>query len=397
MRPPPRWLLPLLVASQFAGTSLWFAGNAVLPDVTQAWALSPWISGLITSSVQLGFILGTLLSAGFALPERVAPRRLFFLCALCGALCNLTPLILPGAGALLLSRALTGLCLAGIYPVGMKIAASWYEDGLGRALGYLVGALVLGTALPHGIRAAGAGLPWQWVLVAVSAVALLGGASVLVLVPNRAPSHKRATPEVSEAGSLRAIFARPRFRAAVAGYVGHMWELYAFWAALPLIMAWRLGAQDPARVSLGSFGLIAVGALGCVTGGWWSRRASSARVAQRALMTSGLCALSAPLLMLAPDVVFWPVMVLWSVCVIADSPQFSALTAHTAPTQWVGSALTVSTCLGFAITIASIELLSVLSRLVELRWALPLLALGPVAGLWAMRPLLQQDAPGHAA
>lgn len=388
MRTPPQWLLPLIVVSQFAGTSLWFAGNAVMPDLLLAWTLDPSIMGWVTSSVQLGFIVGTLLSTALTLSDRIAPKSLFFVCATLGAVFNLLPLVAQGPYILLISRVLTGVCLAGIYPVGMKIAASWYKDGLGRAMGYLVGALVLGTALPHGIRALGAGLPWSMVLVVVSGIAFAGGLSLFILVPKSEAPRARA----SGFGEIRQIFAQRRFRASVLGYIGHMWELYAFWAVVPLIVAWRLGERAaPAQVSMWSGALIGVGALGCVVGGWCSRKVGSARVAQATLAISGLCALSAPWLLHTHDVIFWPVMTFWSVCVIADSPQFSALTASTAPAQWVGSALTISTCLGFAITIVSIESLFALISYTQLAYALPLLALGPLLGLICMRPLLDRQ------
>ena len=259
-------MLPVIVGSQFAGASLWFAGNAVIGDLRHAWNLAPQSLGYVTSSVQLGFIAGTLAFAFFAIADLFSPRKVFFACSLAGALCNLALLGLgEGLGTLLALRFATGFFLAGVYPVGMRIAAGWYQRDLGNALGLLVGALVLGTAFPHLLKALGANLPWQSVTLAVSGLAAAGGLLMLAFVPDGPHLAKAAR---FDPRALRTIFSSGAFRASSFGYFGHMWELYAFWAFVPVALAAhaaRGGAQ--LAVPLWSFAVIAAGALGCAAGG----------------------------------------------------------------------------------------------------------------------------------
>lgn len=383
--PPSRRVLPLLVAAQFCGTSLWFAVNAVMGDLQRDLALAPGAVGSLTSAVQLGFIAGTLVFALLAVADRHAPRAVFLLCAVLGAACNAAAALWP-AGALDLPtlwalRAATGFFLAGIYPVGMKIAAACYPQGLGRALGWLVGALVLGTASPHALRALGADLPWQPVMLAVSALALAGGAMVWFGVPT--------TPRSAGAGlqwrAFAAIGRDARLRASVLGYFGHMWELYTLWVLLPAILATRLAG---APLSFAAFAVIGAGALGCVGGGALVARLGGARVAAAQLGTSGVCCVLAPLALAAPDALFALWLAVWGISVAGDSPQFSALTATNAPREAVGSVLTLVNCIGFAISIVSIQLFVALAQRHDLALLLPALGLGPLLGLWALRPLL---------
>ncbi|MFT7580128.1 MAG: putative MFS family arabinose efflux permease [Myxococcota bacterium] len=371
----PRRILPLLVAAQFAGTALWFAGNAVLPDLQREWGLDGSATAWTTSAVQLGFIIGTLVAALTGLLDRVSRRRLFFVGSVAGGLVNLIPLAQPGLPTLLVCRALTGVCLAGIYPVGMALAASWYQDGLGRALGWLVGALVLGTAAPHGVRHLGSALPWSTVWVVTSVLAVAGGFAVLLGVPDGPHRRPRSKGRVD----LRALFAAPKFRAAAFGYFGHMWELYAMWTFVPALLATRTDA-----VAGWSFLVIAAGAVGCVVGGVLSRRHGSVRVARFSLVVSGSLALLAPLVIELP----WPIciglLLLWGLTVVADSPQLSTLTAQTAPPALVGTGLAIVTALGFALTIVSIQLLAALEPL-GLASVMPILAAGPIIGIWVLR------------
>lgn len=386
MEKVPARILPVIIASQFAGTSLWFAGNAVLEDLQREWGLAPGLLGYVTSAVQLGFIVGTLAFAVLAISDRYSPRRVFLLCALLGALAN-SGVLAPGAGAgaLLACRFATGFFLAGIYPVGMKIAAGWYRSGLGKALGYLVGALVLGTAFPHLLKGLGASWPWEAVLAGVSAFAALGGLLMFVLVPD-GPYLEGAAK--FDPRALKAVFASPRFRASAFGYFGHMWELYAFWAFVPAVLAAR---TPQLNVPLWAFFVIAAGAIGCVAGGLVSLRAGSARVAFAQLAASGACCIASPLLLLAPPAPLLAFLVLWGIVVVGDSPQFSALNAANAPRGWVGSGLTIGNCIGFGITIGSIQLLNAAAGIVPAEYLFLLLAPGPLLGLFAMRPLLRGD------
>lgn len=384
----PRRILPLIVLSQFAGTSLWFAVNAVMPDLQQAWGLPATAVGTLTSAVQLGFVAGTLVFALLMVADRFSPSRVFMACALLGALANAATVWVNGSlGTLLALRFAVGFLLAGIYPVGMKIAASWYRQGLGAAMGVLIGALVLGTALPHGLRAlvgeGGGGLlpSWQSVVLGVSLLAALGGLLTGFLVPDSPWLQRgaRITP-----AALHLIWSDRRLRASVFGYFGHMWELYTFFVLVPLIVGLRfVGAAQSAA----SFFIIGAGFAGCVGGGLLVRRWGSARVAQWQLSTSGVCCLLAPAMLLAPDALFLAWLLLWGLTVSGDSPQFSTLTAQNAPPAVVGSVLTLVNCIGFAISVLSIELfVSALPHL-PLAVLLPLLGLGPVVGLWMFRPL----------
>ena len=390
----PRRVLPVIVLSQFAGTSLWFAVNAVLPDLQQAWALPPAALATVTSAVQLGFVAGTLVFALLMLADRFPPTRVFCTCALLGALCNAATIFLHGQFHLLVAlRLAVGFLLAGIYPVGMKIAASWYREGLGAALGVLVGALVLGTALPHGLRAvagsgiaalpaAGSLMPWQQVVLAVSALAALGGLATVWLVPQqRGAIGQRITPR-----ALAAIWSERKLRASVFGYFGHMWELYAFYALVPLIVATHWSGSGLSTIAFWS---IAAGVAGCVVGGLLAGRFGSARVAQCQLAASGACCLLAPLLLHAPTAWFLAWLLVWGTTVVGDSPQFSTLTARNAPAAIVGSVLTCSNSIGFAISVVSIELFVRACAVWPLGSVLPFLAIGPLLGLLALRPLLR--------
>jgi MFS family permease len=381
--------LPAIIFSQFAGTSLWFAGNAVLGDLQRQWGLPAEALGYMTSAVQFGFIAGTLAFAVLAISDRFSPRLVFFACSLLGALANLGVYLADGYMALLAMRFLTGFFLAGIYPVGMKIATGWYRSDLGNALGFLVGALVLGTAFPHLIKGLGQTLPWETVLLAVSVLAATGGALMLLLVPDGPHLAQGAT---FDPRALAVIFRSRNFRASAFGYFGHMWELYAFWAFVPLILSAHLahyGESIRINVSVWAFVIIAAGGLGCAGGGLISLRAGSAPVAFAQLASSGLCCALSPFFFHAPTPVFLAFLVFWGIVVVGDSPQFSALNAANAPPEWVGSALTLGNSIGFAITIVSIQLLNSCVGLVDAAYLLLLLTPGPILGLIALRPLLR--------
>ncbi len=378
----------MIIASQFAATSLWFAGNAVLGELQLAWALPDSALGALNAAVQLGFVAGTLCFAIASVSDRWSPPSVFFVCALLAAAANAAIIVIAeGLWSLLALRFITGFFLAGIYPVGMKIAASWYADGLGRAIGYLVGALVVGTAFPHLLQGVNADLPWAGVLAVVSVLAAAGGLAIRLLVPagphlpGRAPFDIHAIPRV---------FRSPGLRAAAFGYFGHMWELYSMWVFTPiLIAAWaaRAGVAD-LNVSLWSFAVLGAGALGCIGGGLVSRRTGSAPVALVQLAMSGAACLLSPLFLAAPAPVFFACMLVWGITVSGDSPQFSTLTANTAPREYVGTALTIVNSIGFLITAVSIQVLTWLAAVVPLDWLMLALLPGPVLGLLAGRRLL---------
>lgn len=380
-----RTVLPVIVIAQFFCTSLWFAGNSVMADIAKTIHLEPGFLAHLTSAVQFGFIAGTLVFAVFAVADRFSPSRVFFVCACLAALVNLG-VSLGGLTAvnLLLLRVLTGFFLAGIYPVGMKIASDYYQRGLGTSLGFLVGALVLGTAFPHAIKSLTAGLPWKYVVFATSFLSVSGGLAMLTLVPD-GPFRKPGLPGNSfRANTLLAGFRNRGFRGAAFGYFGHMWELYAFWAFVPVMLV-GYNARYPTvglNVSLLSFLIIASGGLACVLGGFLSLRFGARTVAATALALSGGCCLVSPLFLANPSA---PALIgflfFWGMTVVADSPLFSTLVAQNAPTTSRGTALTIVNCLGFSITIVSIQLLNAVSVRIDGSYLYVLLVLGPVCGL----------------
>ena len=384
----PVYLLPVIVFSQFAGTSLWFAGNAVLPELQAALQLPESALGNITSAVQFGFITGTLTFAFLLIADRFSPSKVFLVSAILGALCNLLiAFFLDGFGLLLLFRFMTGFFLAGIYPIGMKISAEWYAKDLGKALGYLVGALVLGKAFPFFLKSQANDLSWTFIIMATSAVAVLGGLLIYFLVgdgPYRSQGNQ-FRPAV-----IGSMFQFPKFRAAAFGYFGHMWELYTFWAFTPLILETfnQLHPTVNLSISFWSFVVIMLGTLGCIAGGYLSQRIGSAKVAFGMLLTSGLCCLFSPTLFLLPPTLLLVFLLIWGFSVVGDSPQFSTLVAQTAPKAYVGSALTIVNCIGFSITIGSIELLNHLRQVMDERFIYLVLLAGPIFGLFSIRRLL---------
>lgn len=379
----PRHVLPVIVLAQFAGTSLWFAINAVMPDLQRqmGWAASD--VGRLTAALQLGFIAGTLVFAILTIADRYSSRRVFLFCSLSGALCTLAALFqIESFSALLFWRVCTGFFLAGIYPVGMKIAAQWFPKGLGVALGWLVGALVLGSASAHGIRAVSSELPWSTVMLSVAGLAAMGGVMLYALVPE--PMQKPTQAKQLQWQALATIWTDRRVRSSVLGYFGHMWELYTLWVLVPLILATRF---EGTQLSIAAFSVIGVGSLGCIFGGFLAQRWGSAWVATVQLSISGLCCLLAPWLMSAPLEWMMAWLLVWGITAAGDSPQFSTLTASNAPPQAVGSVLTLTNCIGFGISIVSIELFTHLSSSYELAALLPWLGVGPLLGIWAMKPL----------
>jgi len=382
----PRRVLPVVVLAQLAGTSPWFAVNAVMPDLQREFGWPAAAVGTLTSAVQLGFIVGALLFALGAVADRYPARRVFLACALAGALCAMGAALSAGSmPALLAWRALGGFFLAGIYPVGMKIAAQWFPRGLGAALGLLIAALVLGSASPHALRALAVGWAWPSVFHGVAAASAVAGLLLFFAVPEAPRGPGRVVG--LQIRALWAVAADARVRASVLGYFGHMWELYTMWVLVPAVLATRLAGS---ALSWAAFVVLGSGALGCALGGLLARRWGSARVGAAQLAVSGLCCLATPWLIDAPTALFAAWLLAWGITVSGDSPQFSALTAQNAPPALVGSVLTLTNSIGFAISIVSIQLFVALAETVPLATLLPWLGLGPLLGLWALRPLLRR-------
>jgi len=382
----PKYILPVIVISQFLCTSLWFAGNGIMVDLADTFGLNASAVGHLTASVQLGFISGTLLFAILTIADRYAPSKVFFVSALLGSLFNLGLLWEHNTlSTILLFRFFTGFFLAGIYPVGMKIAADYYNKGLGKSLGFLVGALVLGTASPHLLKNISGSLPWEYVLIAVSFMALLGGTLMWILVPNG--PYRKSGQRVNFLAFSR-IFKQPQFRASAFGYFGHMWELYAFWTFVPLMLQSYMKSQGPMslNIPLWSFVIIAIGGLACVLGGYISLSKGAKTTAFWSLLLSGICCLLFPFIFeTGSTVLFLGFMLFWGMVVIADSPMFSTMVAHSAEPNIKGTALTTVNCIGFAITIVSIQLLNYLTQMSDSTFVYTILVIGPIFGLLALK------------
>ncbi|CAH0993911.1 hypothetical protein EMA8858_00016 [Emticicia aquatica] len=378
----PSYFLLVLIFAQFAGTTLWLSGNAVVGQIESE--LGVKLGGWLTSSVQLGFIIGTLMNAIFAVPERVLSSRLFLASALLGALANLSVTVIPlNVSTVLLSRFLTGLFLAGIYPIGMKIAADWYGKDLGRAMGYLVGALVLGKAFPYLLKGISFELPWKEFLFCISVISFVGGLLLWTLLPDKSLPSQRNKFSVK---ALSVLFKVPKLRAAAFGYFGHMWELYTFWTFLPII--WKIYAASHSEyqinIPMATFSIIAIGFLGCWLGGLLSLKFGSGKIALIQLILSAVCCVILPFCIDSSFVLFTILMFIWGVTVVGDSPQFSTLVSRFALPERRGSIITLVTSIGFAITIVSIQLIDfLLSKFPSNLSVFFILCLGPLVGFWA--------------
>lgn len=385
-------ILPLIVIAQFCCTSLWFASNAVVDNLAPIYDLDHNAIGHLTSAVQFGFIVGTLIFAIFTIADRISPSKVFMVCAILGAVFNLALIVEYSYFSMPLTlRLITGFFLAGIYPVGMKVAADYFKEGLGRSLGFLVGALVLGTAFPHLIRTFTSDLPWKLVIVITSAVAFIGGILIYTLVPDGPHRSKNKAPNFT---SWLSIFKIVPFRKAAFGYFGHMWELYAFWAFVPIIISsYRGSIGIDLNIPLWSFMIIGLGSISCAIGGVLTKKFSPKSLATFFLLSSGVCCLLSPFFFLyANSMAFITFLIFWGLVVIADSPLFSTLVATHAPAEQKATALTITNCIGFAITIVSIQLLTWLSKELPISYLMALLALGPLFGLYFMHSNRYQSA-----
>jgi len=383
----PNRILPVIVFSQFAGTSLWFAGNAIIGDLQTAMNVGLEDIGIVTSAIQLGFIFGTLVFALLSISDRYSPRKLFFLCSVLGSVSNLLIYFIAyDIFSLLVLRFITGFLLTGIYPIGMKIAAGWYKEKLGNAIGLLVGALAVGTAFPHLIKSFGGSLPWEQVIFAISAFSLVGGIAMYLLVKD-GPYISSGTKFNPKA--IITLFKYKELRSSALGYFGHMWELYTYYALIPLILIYYLKlSSDKLNISLWSFIIIASGSIGCIVGGMISKKIGSAKVAFIQLGLSGFCCLISPLMFNTSAPVFLIFLIFWGIVVIGDSPQYSAIIALSAPKELVGSGLTLVNSIGFAITILSLWFVYQFLNMIDISYVLMILAIGPALGLISMRSLI---------
>ncbi len=381
--------LGLLAFCTVAALGLWFSASAVVPTLVAEYGLSPRRAAMMTSGVQIGFVAGTLISALFGLADRLDPRRFFMASAGVAALANAMLLLVePTSDLVAILRFVTGMCMAGIYPVGMKIAVSWARDDVGLLIGLLVGAVTLGSAAPHLFNVFG-GVEWQFTIAAASVLAVLAAVMIncVRLGPNIAPA-----PPFTPAAALQA-FRRPAMRWANLGYLGHMWELFAMWAWLVVFLdaSFRevMMAEAAAWWSrLATFGAMGLGgAAGCLVGGAIADRYGRTTLTMGAMAASGCCALVMGFLFGAPPWLLTFVALIWGVTIVADSAQFSASVAELSPPEFIGTMLTVQTCMGFLLTLFTVHLVPSLVAAFGWHVAFAVLAVGPFLGVFAMSRL----------
>jgi MFS family permease len=380
-----RKILPIIVLSQFLCTTLWFAGNSIIGEIANELNLNADFLVQVTSAIQFGFIFGTLFFAIFTIADRFSPSLVFFVSSILAGIFNIGMSIESfDATELLALRFLTGFFLAGIYPVGMKIASDYFEAGLGKSLGFLVGALVLGTAFPHLLKTFISNFPWRYVIYITTALAWLGGLLIFLFVPN-GPYRKKG--QKIKLNAFLDGFKIPQFKAAAFGYFGHMWELYTFWAFVPLMLKTYTTKypETALNIPFWSFSIIGMGTLACVLAGIFSQKMGTKKLASLALSVSGICCLVSPFFLENSSLLLFLIFLfVWGFSVVADSPLFSTLVAKSAPPESRGTSLTLVNSIGFSITIVSIQFLDYISKYINNQYLFTFLAIGPALGLRAL-------------
>ena len=382
---PGRWrALGWLGTAMLLAMTTWFSATAVVPQLTVQWNLSALQGSWLTIAVQLGFVAGALLSAGLTLADVLSPRRLMLLGAIGAAAANLVLLVVDGATGAIIARFATGAFLAGVYPPAMKAMASWFRRDRGLALGVMVGALTLGSAMPHLVNALG-GADWRVVIV-VTSVLTVGGGLIAEFVVRDGPFRFPTVP--FEPRQLLVVVRDREVRLASIGYFGHMWELYAMWAWIGVFYATSFEAGGTGlsvvAASTAAFATIGVGAAGCVVGGRLADRHGRAWLTSLSMVLSGLSAVTIGLLWSGPVLPLVLLGLFWGFWIVADSAQFSTVVTEVADQRYVGTAVTLQLAFGFVLTVATIWLIPLLAELVGWRWAFVVLAGGPLLGTVAM-------------
>jgi MFS family permease len=386
---PRRWQILALVAfAELLGMSLWFTASAVSPQLQALWGLESTEAALLTTVVQIGFVCGTALAAFLNLADIVPARWYFAGSALLGAMANTALVLAPGYGWALVLRFLTGFFLAGVYPPAMKMIATWFRSDRGLAIGTVVGALTVGKATPYLVRSLG-GADFRVVVLVASAGAVLAAVSVALGYGDGPYPFERRPFSWRLAGT---VLRHRKTRLATAGYLGHMWELYAMWTWIPAFLAASAEAHGSASqtgwlTSLLAFGAIAAGGLGCLWGGWAADRIGRERLVNQAMAASGFCSVVIGFLFGLNPWIVGAIAWIWGFFVVADSAQFSALVTEIAPPHAVGTALTLQTSMGFLLSGTTIQLVPVIEQTMGWPWAFPILALGPAAGIAAIQRL----------